>query len=124
MLRNLHSRKRRNLQNKMDDEEIRRHKLEELRQRYQQNMEGSAQEAEMHQRIQQIEIIIKQKMTKEALQRYSNIKAADPEKSVQVIAVIAQIIQRNNNETIDDEKLKRILTLINLQKRETKITRK
>src|SRR3989344_6222774 len=71
---------------KMDDDEIRRRKLEEIRQRYHHGMENQAQDEEnLHQQIQQIELIVKKKMTKEALQRYSNIKAADQERSVQVI---------------------------------------
>ncbi|MCX6707957.1 MAG: hypothetical protein NT001_07565 [Candidatus Woesearchaeota archaeon] len=109
----------------MDDEEIRRRKLEEIRQRYHQSMENQAQdEGDLHQQIQQIELIIKQKMTKEALQRYSNIKAADPERSVQVIALLAQLIQAGRMDRIGDSELKKLLMMITPRKRETKIVRK
>ena len=109
----------------MDDDEIRRRKLEEIRQRYHHGMENQAQDEEnLHQQIQQIELIVKKKMTKEALQRYSNIKAADPEKSVQVIALLAQLIQAGRIDQIGDSELKKLLMMITPRKRETKIVRK
>ena len=80
------------------------------------------QEIELQQQIQQLEALVKQYLTKEAIQRYGNIKAAHPETAVQLIAIIAQAIQSGQiKEKIDDETLKDILINLQKPKREFKI---
>lgn len=102
-------------------EEIRRRRMEEMQQRY---SEQAQQEEQVQQQLQQIESIIKQRMTKEALQRYSNIKAADPDRAAQLLLLLAQFLQTGKLSIIDDETLKEILVKVNPKKREMKIKRK
>lgn len=110
----------------MDElEEIRKKRMEELQQRcVQEAMQQNQQEAQIQQQLQQIEGIIKQKMSKEALQRYSNIKAADPEKAAQLSLIMAQFLQTGKLNKIDDETLKQILIKVTPKKRKINIKRK
>jgi len=102
-------------------EEIRKRKLEEMQNNY---AREDIQSQEVQQQLQQIEAIVKQKLTKEALQRYSNIKAADPGKAAQLSLLLAQFLQSGRTEMIDDNIMKEILIRITPKKREIKITRK
>ncbi|MBI2546001.1 hypothetical protein HYV81_02365 [Candidatus Woesearchaeota archaeon] len=88
-------------------DEIRKRKLEELMRAQQQQHNNDEQE--FAQQVQQLEAIVKQRLTKEAVQRYGNIKAANPQKAVQLLAVLGQLIQGGRIDTIDDELLKKIL---------------
>ncbi|MFC1730898.1 DNA-binding protein [candidate division KSB1 bacterium] len=103
-------------------EDIRKRRMEELQQNYAQ--ENTQQEAQIQEQINQIEAVVKQRFTKEALQRYSNIKAADPEKASQLLLIIAQFLQAGKINQIDDETLKNIIIRVTPKKREMKITRK
>ena len=96
----------------MDDiEEIRKRKLEELKKLQQQQMQDQQQEESNVQQIQMLESLVKQKLTKKALERYGNIKVAHPEKAVQLIAVLGQLIQAQQIEIINDEQLKELLQI-------------
>ncbi|MDT7890735.1 MAG: DNA-binding protein [Candidatus Nanopusillus sp.] len=59
-------------------------------------------------------------LTKEAIDRLSNIKAVYPEKFIQVILILYQYIQTGKIKKIDDELLKNILSKLS-EKREPKI---
>ncbi len=97
----------------MDElEQIRQKKLSELQQH--QNIQ--------HQ-ISMIEASVKQLMDKEAVTRYGNIKAADPEKAIAVLGMLAQVMQSRKLEKIGDETLKRVLLMLS-QKKDIKITRR
>ena len=61
----------------------------------QQNKQG--EEQEFQQQVQQLEAIVKQRMTKEVMQRYGNVKAANPQKALQLIAILGQFIQSGSN---------------------------
>jgi len=103
----------------MDElEELRKRKLQEMMERRQQDFNDQVQ---IEQQLQQIENTIKQKFTKEALQRYSNIKIAYPEKRAQLLLILAQV--HNQIDKINDEQLKEILKRMEPKKKETKITR-
>jgi len=107
-----------------DIEEIRKRKLEQLQNQYQQEAQSKAQQdVQAQQEVEQLEALIKTRLTKDALQRYGNIKAADPEKAMHVLMMIAQLIQSDKASTIDDQQLKKILMMIG-PKKEIKITRK
>ena len=67
----------------------------------------------------QIETIVKQKMTKEALTRYGTIKAAHPQKAVHIMVALAQNIE--TIKVITDEVLKQVLTAMEPQRHQTKI---
>lgn len=98
-------------------EEIRKRKIESLQQQAQKQAEG---EAQLQAQIQQLEEIVRRALTKEALQRYGNLKTAHPEKAVQLLVVVANAIQTQNIKAIDDKQLKEILMMMD-KKHETKI---
>ncbi len=101
-------------------EEIRQKKLIELqKERFQKQIQEQAQ---LQKQIEQLEALIRTKLTKEAISRYGNIKAAHPEVAVQLLLVLAQLIQTQPIESIDDDELRQILQKILPEKRETKIT--
>lgn len=99
-------------------DDIRKRKLEELM-RGQQHQHS--EEQEFKQQVAQLEGIVKQRMTKEAIARYGNIKAANPQKSVQIVAVLGQLIQGGRVDTIDDELFKKILMRIQEPKKDFNI---
>jgi programmed cell death protein 5 len=106
----------------MDElEELRRRKLEDLQRR--QAQQQFSEEAQLRQQIEQLESVVRQSLTKEALQRYGNLKTGHPEKAVQLLVILAQLIQ-NGAERIDDEMMKKILVRLTPQKKEFKINRK
>jgi len=109
----------------MDElEEIKKKKLEELKKTQLEQMQQQTQEQDqLQQQIQQLEIIAKQAFTKEALERYGNLKAAFPEKAVQVLVILAQAIQSGQVKNIDDNALKGILKKISPEKKDIKIKR-
>ena len=109
----------------MDElEEIKKRKLHELRKKQLEDMQQQAQEQQqLQQQIQQLEIIIKQALTREALERYSNLKTAFPDRAVQLLVILAQAIQSGQITKIDDNTLKEILKKLTPEKREFKIKR-
>ena len=105
-------------------EDIRRRKLAQLQAN--QNAQANSkinEEAELQRQIAELEGIVKQLCTKEALERYGNIKAVDQEKAIQVIAVIGQLVQSGRVQKINDEMLKNLLMRLAGNKRESKIRR-
>mgnify|MGYP001598766610 CR=1 FL=1 len=90
------------------------------------NEENEMQEKlKLQQQINALETLAKQYMTNEAISRYGNIKSAHKEKALQLIAIIAQLIQKNQiQEKITDAQLKQLLINLNEPKRETKIIRR
>jgi len=109
----------------MDElEEIKKRKLHELRRNQLEDMQQQAQEQQqLQQQIQQLEIMVKQALTKEALERYSNLKTAFPDRAVQLLVILAQAIQSGQITKIDDNTLKEILKRLTPEKREFKIKR-
>lgn len=79
---------------------------------------------QLQQQIQQLELMVKQKLTKKALERFGNVKAAHPEKAIQLLAVLGQAIQTGRiDDQVDDNQLKDILLKITPEKKEFKIKR-
>jgi len=109
----------------MDElKEIKQRKMEELKNsQLEQMQQQNQEEAEMKQQIAQLEMIVKQALTKEALQRYGNLKAGFPEKAVQLLVILAQAIQSGQIKNIDDNALKGILKKITPEKKDIKIKR-
>jgi programmed cell death protein 5 len=108
----------------MDDiEELKRKKIQELQQKQQESLQNQAQEqAQLQQQIQQLEHVVRQHFTKEALQRYGNLKAAHPEKAVKVLVVLGQLIQSGKiTEKINDNQLKELLKQIEPKKQDFNI---
>jgi|GEM_PF-3123439 DNA-binding TFAR19-related protein (PDSD5 family) len=99
--------------------------LEALRQRRRSELQQqAAEEEQIQQQITQIEALVKSKMTKEAVSRYSTLRSVHPDKATQALLVLAQLIQAKQVTTIDDEHFKLLLSKINPEKREMTITRK
>ena len=109
----------------MDElETIRKKKLEQLKSMQQGNNQNQMQEeAQAQQQIEQLETLVKQKLTRGALQRYGNVKAAHPEKAIQLLVVLAQAIQQGQIDQVDDDTLKQILIKLTPEKKEFKIKR-
>ena len=106
----------------MDElEELKRKKLAELQQGQQEEMQEQQQ---LQQQIEQLEMIVRQVLTKEALARYGNVKAAHPEKAVQLVVALAQMIQQGKIQQINDSQLKEILKKLTPEKKEFNIKRK
>jgi len=99
----------------MNLEEIKQKKLQEIQ------AQQLNEQIQFQQQIEVLENTAKQKLTKEAIERYGNIKSAHPELALQVVAFIAQ---QNIKEKITDEQFKEFLRHIQKPKRETKIIRK
>lgn len=104
----------------MDElEKIKLQKIKELQQKQQEQLQNQAQEQiQLQQQIHQLEAVVKQFLTKEALQRYGNLKTAHPEKSIQLLVVLSQLIQQQKIKgKIEDNLLKSILQQIFPQKK-------
>jgi len=111
----------------MDElEEIKKRRLMELQKEQEGQFQQQSQEQQQVQaQIEQLEVMIKQFLSKEALQRYGNLKAAHQEKAVQLLVVLGQAIQQGQiKEKITDEQLKNILKKLQPEKKEFKIKRK
>ena len=103
-------------------DDIRRKKLEALMQ--QQNARQPDEESQLKQQIEQMESVVRQFFTKEALARYGNLKAAHQEKAIQVLVVLFQAIQKGQVQgKIEDSLLKKILEQLTPKKKEFKIHR-
>lgn len=95
-----------------DIEDIREKKLEELKKKKQQGQQDKEQQAK--QQVQQIQNEVKQHLTKEALQRFGNIKAANPEKAQKISMFLYQLIKSGRlRDKIDDDTLKKMLSKLN-----------
>ncbi len=95
---------------------LKRKKLEELAAHQQ-------EEEELKQELFKAEAAIKTLMTREAIVRFGNIKAADPEKAMQITAVIINLVNSGQVRSVDDEILKRILATITPKKKDINIRR-
>lgn len=102
-------------------EDIKRNKMEQLLARQKQQMEEHAQ---LQQQVEQLESVVKQFLSKEALERYGNLKTAHPEKAIQLAVILAQAVQSGQIKSqIDDEALKSLLKRLTPQKKEFNIRR-
>lgn len=103
--------------------------LEALRQKKLQEMQNQAlaqnQEiAQVEAQIQQLEQLARTVMDSEAMQRYGTLKTAHPEKAVQALLVLAQLVQSQRLKNLDDEGFKEILRQLDTGKKDFTITRK
>lgn len=110
----------------MDElEALKRKKLEELKNQQVNALQQQAEEqTQFEQQIEQLEVVVKRVFTKDALSRYGNIKVAHPEKAVQVLVVLGQLIQQGKVNQINDTQLKEILKKLTPEKTDFKIKRK
>ena len=92
---------------------LRQRKLEQMQEQYQQQLQ-------LQQQVAQLEELVKKKLTKEALERYGNVRLANPELAIQA----ASVIVRSKIELVNDEQLKSLLGKLAGPKKEFKIIRK
>lgn len=79
------------------------------------------EQAALTQQLTMLETVAKQKMSREAISRYGNLKVAHPETAVRVIALLAQAVSTGQvKETIYDEEFKMLLQSIQQGKKEFK----
>lgn len=106
----------------MSLEEIKKRKLQELKKNLEKQKEDQAQ---LHQQIDMVENFAKKYLDSKAISRFGNLKAAHPEKAIQVTAVIVQAVQSGQiQQKLSDEQFKQLLMNMESKKREIKITRK
>lgn len=87
------------------------------------NQEEIQKQLELQKQIQVLETTVKRYLTKEAVTRYGNIKAAHQQKAMRIITILAQLIQSGQiTEKIDDAQFKEILLKMQEPKQNTKIT--
>ena len=91
----------------------------------QERLQQKAQEeSQVQQQIEHMEAILRQFLSKEALERYGNLKAAHKEKALQLLVVMVQAIQTGQIKSqVDDSTLKKILERLTPRKRNIKIKR-
>jgi len=106
----------------MNEEEAIKKKMMEQLSAQQQASDNN--EAQIDQQLAVLENIVKQKMTKAALQRFGTLKTAHPEIATQAMLVFGQAIQSGNVDKIDDQILKNILIKIAPKKKDINIVRK
>jgi len=83
------------------------------------------EQLELQKQIQQIEVSVKPFLSKEAVSRYSNLKAAHPEKAIQSLLMVFQLIQSGKLVgVVSDEDFKELLMQFNKPKKEFKVVRK
>ena len=106
-------------------EEIRKKKLEELMQAQQEKLQSQSQEqAQIHQQIEHMESVVKQIFTKEAVERYGNLKTAHQEKALQLLVILYQAMQTGQIKAkVDDSTLKKFLQQMTPKKKDFNIKR-
>ena len=106
-------------------DDLRKKRLEELmRLQQQKTQQQSDEQSQIQQQIEQMESVVKQFFTRDALARYGNLKSAHQEKAVQLLVVLFQAIQKGQVQgKIEDELLKKILEQLAPAKKEFKIKR-
>ena len=108
-----------------DIDEIRKRKLAELQHSLSEQVQKQrAEEVELSQQVEQMEAVVKQRLSGEALTRFGAYKTAFPEQSIRLIVVLYQLIVSKQPRQITDDNLKMILRELQPEKREIKITRK
>ncbi|GEM_PF-1911037 len=74
-------------------------------------------ERKLQQEIAKLETIVKAKLSREALTRYGNVKAAHPELALNLILVLANLINQGRiTEQISDAQLKEFLKQLSAKK--------
>ena len=77
---------------------------------------------ELQRKIKALENLVKSYLSKEAISRYSNIKAAYPEKQMQILEIMKNLIQSGRiKKQLSDDEFKEILRLLQTEKKEFKI---
>lgn len=108
-----------------DIEDLKRKRLEQLkRQQIESASDELAEQAQLQKQIAELETVVKHLFTPEALSRYGNLKAAHPEKAVQLLVILGQAINSGQlKQKINDVQLKELLRRLAPEKKEFRINR-
>lgn len=80
---------------------------------------------EFQKQIELLEATAKKYLTKEAIQRYGNLKITHPEKAIRAMALIVQMVNSGQiRDQVDDATFKNILKQFDYEKKSFKITKK
>lgn len=110
----------------MDElEEIKKRRLMELQKQQEEALQRQVQEQQqLEAQLKQLEALVKQFLSKEALQRYGNLRVAHQDKAVQLMVILGQAIQQGQiKEKITDEQLRNILKQLEPERKDFKIKR-
>ncbi len=102
-------------------DELRQKRFEQLKRLQDAQAQQENQQEQLVNQITQLEELVRQHLTKEALSRYGNLKVAHPEKAIHALVVLGKGIQNKRIKTIDDEMLKSILQKLTPEKKEFKM---
>jgi len=73
--------------------------------------------AQLQQQIAQLESFVRQSLSRDALSRYGTLKTAHPQKAVQLLVLVSQMIQAGKMKVpVSDEELKNVLIAMNTRK--------
>ncbi len=82
------------------------------------------EQLELQRKVQALETLVKNYIEKDAVTRYSNIKAVNPEKALQILSVMKNLIQTGRiKNKLNDNEFKSILQMLQEPKREFRIKR-
>lgn len=104
-------------------EEIKKRKLKELMQKQGEEQQQIEEESQLQQQLSQLEAIVRPGLTKDALERYSNLKIAHQDKAAHVLVLLAQTFQSGHVKQINDEQLKELLKRLTPKKKNFEIRR-
>lgn len=106
----------------MDElEQLRAQKIAALKEQY---GGGSEQQAELQQQVAMLEAVVKQHLDAAAVSRLGTLKLAHPEKALQAMVVLGQLIKAGKiRQPLADEQFKDIIRMMTPEKKETTIKR-
>src|SRR3989338_2389692 len=109
----------------MDElEQIRAQKIAALKEQYGDAQESQAGQAELQQQVAMLEAVVKQHLDAAAIARLGTLKLAHPEKALQAMVVIGQLIKAGKiRQPLADEQFKDIIRMMTPEKKETTIKR-
>ena len=91
----------------------------------QQKMDELEEKMKLQQQVAVLESNAKQFLDKEALMRYGNIKAVDPEKAIKIAMLISQAVQNGQlKEKLSDSQFKDLLMSLQEPNKEFNVVRK
>jgi programmed cell death protein 5 len=107
-----------------DLEELKKRKIAEIQKQQEALNQQSNEHQQLQAQVEQLEAGVKQYLSKEALERYGNLKSAHQEMAVQLLVILGQAIQQGQiKEKISDEQLKTVLKQLQPKKKEFNIKR-
>lgn len=105
-------------------DELKAKRMAELQLQQPQPNAQMQQELAFQQQMAELEAFVKPYLSREALERFGNLKVAHPETAVQLTVVLARLIQAGRVKAVSDSQLKDLLVQLTPKKRDIRIVRK